>query len=154
VRDQDKAFYTICLVGLAGGAAFLFLGVVTGSNAIQFLGLLAAVVSAGLAVYKWRQDGGKVPGFVLDTTPRTVIARIESKYRTELGQIVTDRELELEHPNYHLILVSETGERMDVTASEQAYGEALEASWGYADFIGRHVNSFRRDADLYRRFNP
>ena len=84
---------------------------------------------------------------------RRVAAKIHLLWRTDAGRTVTPYDEHLENPAYHIVLITDKNERIEVETAESIWRGCIEGSWGYAELQGDWMGSYVRDPELYRRYS-
>ncbi len=75
-------------------------------------------------------------------------AKIFSKWRTSKGKVV-GYEDEVDNAKYHISLVTDKNERLEVETTEGIWNSVAEGVWGYAHVQGDWMGAFTPDAELY-----
>ncbi|MCH8274108.1 MAG: hypothetical protein IH851_04900 [Armatimonadetes bacterium] len=144
VEGPLAVFLTVLLVVFMASLVGCALGLVP----VWWPGLtvLAALIAVSWAflVSQRKSRGGR---------RRRVIAKIHSTWRTDQGQVIPPYQTELEEPAYHVVLVTDQNERIEVATAEPVWRECIEESWGWADLQGNWMGSYQRDPELYRRYS-
>ncbi len=118
-------------------------------KAFGVLLILAAVLVASISAYKHR------PSFhsLSSTHPvRTFDAKVFRRWRSDGANLLTSEDTQVEDPQYWVVLVTPSGERIEVETVEAVYGECIEESWGEASVRGSWLGSFNRSVELYRKY--
>lgn len=76
------------------------------------------------------------------------VAKVFSKWRTSKGRVVGFED-EAENAKYHISLVTDKNERLEVETTESIWNSVAEGVWGYAYVQGDWMGMFTPDAELY-----
>jgi hypothetical protein len=125
------------------------LGMVAGAmKAVGTLLILAAVLVAAIFAYRNRPN---VHALTSNQPVRTFDAKVFRRWRTDGANLLTSEETDVEDPRYWIVLVTASGERIEVESPQSVYDECIEQSWGEASVRGSWLGSFKRSGELYRK---
>lgn len=135
---------------------FAFLGAALGKFAMAFTAVLISVMVITLSIliigFVSSVAANRVVTASKNQGPRRKVAvKIHSVWRTDKGRVVGPDDTELEIPGYHIVLVTEQNQRIEVDTAPEVYYQCAEGSWGYAEIQGDWMGSYVRDAELYTK---
>lgn len=154
--ERLSTFFVICIVGFFSGLVLTIFGPAIGGAALLTIGIYLTVLSAVV---------GAIGFFVFyaghrSATKRTmaagktrVAARVYSRWRTRKGKVLPPEDDPLPDDEYHVVLVTEDGRRLELDTPAGVFGECLEGAWGYGEVQGNWLGSYQRDADLYSKYS-
>lgn len=135
---------------------FSFLGVFLGDFALPFSAIIIAVMAITLSIM--------IVGFLTSVAAHKIVAskhsqgprrrlavKIHSLWRTDKGKVVGPDDSDLEAPGYHVVLITEQNQRIEVDTAPEVFVHCLEGSWGYAEIQGDWMGGYTRDAELYTK---